>query len=185
MTDITEAPGGQQQPSRRRHVRWAFIAVAVAIAAVIGAVVLLTADGSGALTASRACGNLNKKGITIAQGDGIVANAVNHGITIPELQAECAGLMNAVGMGSLRDGVTTQISFCDQTGIAGTVVNNNDTTVDVTLRYRLLSAAGIVRHDGDIVTNAVRPGQTGTWNEPVNVEYVKCDVATSTVRATP
>jgi hypothetical protein len=138
----------------------------------------------GTATASqKVCNRLNVPGLSISEGERVLSNASANGISLSDVEHECADIVDAVRIGSLRPFVRVEIASCDSGSINGTVVNNNEQSIDITLRYELVAADGSARGDGRIEIDSIKPGQTRQWRDSkIHVQHERCKIAIESVR---
>lgn len=135
------------------------------------------------------CDQLRADGVTVAEGESILVDALANGVKLVEVHAHCGGIVDAVtnglGVGPLKDQVSVHLGTCSSDSIDGTVVNQSSSTVDVTLRYELLESDGTTRvNDGLVFVDSVNSGQTVKWKDPIFDEtFAKCHVEIDSVRA--
>jgi len=136
-----------------------------------------------ATAAQKVCRRLNVPGLSISEGEQVLGNATANGVSLSDVERECGDIVVAVQSGALMPFVRVEIASCDSGSIAGTVVNNGEQSVDVTLHYELLAANGRTRGDGRVVIDAVKPGATRTWSDSTaRVRHQSCTIAIESVR---
>lgn len=157
-------------------------AITVVVMFAVGAGMFAKARGTAATAAQKVCKRLTLSGLTVTEGQRILDKAIESGVSASDLESECADRVAALRNGALRNLVRAEIGTCDPHMIDGTVVNNNDRSVDVTLHYELLSPDGSRVDDGLVLIEAVKPGQTLDWNSSVNAKYRSCRIAIESVQ---
>lgn len=194
------APEGLQAPesiaatapdaSTSRRSRKALLIAAGVLVAAVAAVAIVLASRDTETEAQKLCGRLRAGDVTVLEGSNMLIDAVDSGVSITEIKAECGAMVDAIanglGVGSLKDNVEVDIKLCNSESLKGTVKNSNSTTVDVTLRYELLGADGSTRiDDGLIFADSINPGQTVQFDEFLLDEaYDSCHVEVDSVRST-
>jgi hypothetical protein len=136
-----------------------------------------------ATAAQKVCKRLNVPGLSVSEGERVLSNASAKGVPLSDVERECGDIVGAVRSGLLLPFVSVEIASCDSGSIDGTVVNNSDESIDLTLRYELLAADGTTRRDGRVAIDAVKPGQTRKWHDSkAKVQHQSCKVAIESVR---
>jgi hypothetical protein len=136
-----------------------------------------------ATAVQKVCKRLNAPGLSVSEGERILGNASANGVSLSDVERDCADIVDAVRNASLTPFVQVEISSCEPGSIDGTVVNNSEQSIDVTLRYELLAADGATRGDGRVVIDGVKPGQTRKRRDSkTRVQYRNCKIAIESVR---
>lgn len=141
----------------------------------------------GSSKAAKVCNDMEAPGVRVIDAANMATDAIDSGdITASQLRAECGDLVDAIlnsfGDGPLKDQIDVDLGGCGER-IYGTLVNNSDQTVDVTLTYELLDKARTRVGDGLVFVNRVSPGQRVKWDDYLFDEnYDRCTIDIDTVR---
>lgn len=146
--------------------------------------------------ATETCEDL--EGAIVLTAGAIVQRAIDDaeelGFTGPELGDEmrevCPDIMAALeGIGEeqeRRDALPSQIDLelrsCSSDGANGTVTNNSDVTVNVSIDVQFTDDSGTLVESGFDSVRGLRPGQTGQWDAAFfGDDYNRCSADISSV----